>query len=220
MGFFGYDLTTLLKGRVNIYLAAYSVTRPTRIADIVDQESPYAPKTGWRLLGASSGATVYNPNVTTGNVNIQQTNVGLLREVTDVTRTIAVPACETTKENLTVFEESPGLVTVTAAAHKSAEKQVPVGSILDLSAYRVAFIGRFLKSQQEVIESGGTHRGAMVGFVGFNGAVLDRGQVSFGEGELVTIPLTFTLDPDPAVTAEGTEVGMWVLEQPGTIASS
>lgn len=224
MAFFHYDLNKLLQGRVNFYIAPHTVALPTRIADVVAQvgvSGEYAPVGDWEYGGATAAPSTYTTGKTTAGVDIQQTSSVLLEEIDEVTRTIAVPMAEITPELFQRLEEGPSIDTITAAANKSAEKQVPFGSITEFTAYRLALIARFKEEQVPVEEPGGVTRGAMVGFIAYRATMAaENTQVQFGENELVSVPMTFNILNDSAVTAEGEESGIWVFEQSGTIAAS
>jgi hypothetical protein len=218
---FPFDLTKLLSGRVRIVHAPISVAVPTRIADIVGQVSPYTVVGDWEDGGSTGGPAQVSRNLQVAGFNIQQTTGTVLEEPSEVTRQISAPFAEITPELLAMFEESPGVDTITAAANKGAEKQVPFGSILELTNRRIALIGRLKKSQVLVTEPGGATRGAMVAFIAHRVTLAaDNAQISFGEGDLVQVPMTFTLLNDPTISTEGEEAGKWAIETASTIASS
>lgn len=220
-GFFKYDLNKLFGGAVRVLYAPLSVTKPDDLSDIIDLVSPYAVKTGWIDLGATGGPFQYSRNLTVAGWNIQQATAAAFEEPTDVTRSFSVPAAEVKPEILEILEESTGIDTIAAAALKSAQKAVPFGNIEDLTPYRVAFIGRRKKAQGLVTEgAGGLTRGALAGAVAFYATITaDNAQISVAEGDMSTVPLNFSVKPDPAATVEGEESGIWLFEDAGqTIA--
>lgn len=223
-GFFHYDLNKMLFGRISMYIAPITATLPTRIADVVAQvgvSGEYAPVGDWDYAGATSGPSQYTTGKTTTSVDIQQTSSALFEEIDEVNRQIACPFAEITPELFQRLEESPSIDTITATANKSAEKQVPFGSITEFTEYRLALLARFKESQVTVEEPGGVVRGGMVGFIAHRVTMAaENTQVSFGEGELVSVPMTFNILNDSAVTAAGEESGYWVWEQAGTISAT
>lgn len=219
--FYPYSLEDLLQSPVRIVYAPVSVDVSTRIADIVSQETPYALQTGWLEGGATTGPAQVSRNLTVAGTKIQQETSQVNKRPTEVVRQVSAPFAEIRPELLQILEESPSIDTIAAAAHKSAEKQVAFGSILDLTRYRVAFIGRFNKDQGLVTESGGTTRGRMIAYIAHRCTIgADNVQIGFDEGNPATAALTFELEPDPTLTAEGTESGVWAIEQAGTIAAT
>lgn len=220
-GFFKYDQNSLFKGAVRVLFAPTSVTKPAKINDIIDMTSPYAVKTGWVDLGATTGAFQYSRNVTEGSIEIQQTSEALLPEPESTTRQFSVPVGEIKGANLSILEESPGAATpVTAATGIGAQTGITYGSINSFTTYRVAFIGRRAKAQGLVTEPGAVTRGALLANVAFYCTIAaDNAQVSFDKGGAATVPLTFNLKPDPTATVEGAETGLWLFETaPATIS--
>jgi len=218
---FPYDTSKLLTGRHRILYAPTTVDVPTRISDVIDVTTPYAPKTGWLDVGATSAAADYSSAIAKNSLNIQQTTEDVKEQVQTVTRTFAFTAAETSPLIRQLVEESPGIVTLTAAANKSAEKSIPFGTINDLSRYRLAILTMFSKNDRPVTEPGGTIRGAWAGVIAYQ-VELDAQtySTSFGESEIVAVPITVKAFPDPTVTTEGEEFGMFLEEQSGTISAS
>lgn len=214
--FFPFSLNDIAAGPARVMYAPTTVAVPVKLSDIFDNESPYTPTTGWLDFGATSGPTQISRNITSDGFNIQQSTSTILEEITDTSRTVTIPVAELTAEVQEILEESSGIVSVAATAGTNiAQRKTPFGSIFDLSTYRIAVVYRFKKSQGTVVEAG-TTRGRAAAWVGYRATLTaDNTQISIGEGELVGGTLTFKLDADPTVTAEGSEQGFWIYETAG-----
>lgn len=218
---FPYDVNELLGGRARILTAPTSVAIPDDISDIINMTSSYAPKTGWIDLGATGGPAQYSRNLTTAGYNIQQSTSAVLEEVSDVTRTFAFPAAEINTASLALLEGSDVIESVATASGVGAQDRLRFGTIVELAAQRIAIIGVRKESQGTVSESGGVTRGRLVALVGFNCTITaDNSQLSLAEGEMATVPLSFTLNSDEDSTDTGEEYGMWLFEDAGTVPSS
>lgn len=221
MAMFPYDLNDLFGGTIRFLTAPSTEPVPGDISDIIDMTSPYAANGSWVDLGATGGPFQYNRNLTVGGYNIQQTQGTVLEEVTDVTRTMSVAAAEVRPDVIRMLEQGAAQEAISASANVSAQTKVPFGSIADLTSYRVAAIGRRKKVQGLVTEPGGATRGALVAWVGYSANIsADNAQISVGEGDMATVPLTFSLHPDATVTDEGEEYGCVLFETAGTISAS
>jgi hypothetical protein len=214
--FLTYDQNNLIGAGANVYYAPFSTTRPAYMSDIFDGTDPYGTKTGWAKFGATSGPPVIARNLTVAGFQIQQTNVTLLEEPTDLKRTLQVPIAEFSPTILALLEES------TAATYASGTKRgtgtnVPFGNINSLSSFRLAVFARKSKQQGLVTETATSKtRGAFFGWVAYKASLSgDNLQTSIARGALADITVTFNLYPDPAVTTEGAEMGMWMSEDAG-----
>jgi hypothetical protein len=219
---FKYDLNEIFGGAVLIaYTDDLTVAVPDDISDVIAMVSPYALKTGWKTLGATSGPFQYGRNLTVGGWNVQQVTGTVLEEPTDVVRTFSAPAAEVRKEIVQMLEESPAIETVAAGVNTGAQKKIPGGTITELTQRRIAVIGRRKKAQGLVIEPGGAKRGRLAALIGYNTTIAaDNAQVSMAEGDMASIPLQFTLHPDPTLTDEGEETLTWLFEDAGTISAT
>ncbi len=198
--------------------APTSVAVPVFLSDIFLQKAPYTAAAGWLDFGATTGPTVISRNITSAGLNIQQSTSNILEEITDTARTMAVPVGELRHPIQALMEESSGTTDAAASAGvRMAAKKTPFGSIFDLSTYRLAVIYRLKKSQGTVIEPTTlAERGRIAAWVGYNATLTsDNTQISIGEGEIVGGTLTFKLDSESTVTAEGSEQGFWIYETAG-----
>lgn len=222
MADFPYDLTKLLGGKHRWLYAPTTVAVPDDITDIIDVVYPYAPKTGWLDGGATGGPFTYTRAVTKSGFNIQQSTPTVLEVVSDITRTFAVAQAEFTPEIMTIFEESTGIDTVAAGANKGSQKRIPFGNITSLTRYRVAVLAQRQKAQGLVTEPGGKVRGAWVGWVGYQVELAaDSSEISLGEGDMATAPLSFTHYPETTITDEAEQHGFAVFEDaPQTISAT
>jgi hypothetical protein len=189
---FPYDVNELLGGRARILIAPSTQALPTALTSIIAVATPYAAATGWVEIGATGGPAQYSRNITVSGYDIQQSTSAVLEEVQDVTRTIAFPAAEIRSDNLQLFEGSD------VADITGTQDRVRFGTIVELSSHRIAIIGIRKKVQGVTAD---TTRGRLVALVGFNVTIsADNAQASFGEGEMMTLPLSFTFHPDPVHT--------------------
>lgn len=215
-----YTLEELFGGAVRPVFAPITEPVPANIGDMADLITPYALQGAWLGLGATTGPAVYGRNLSTSGFAIQQESSAVLEVPNETIRTIALPLGEIRKEVLEIIEESPGSGATTAGVGLSVQDKTPVGSINDLTQYRVAFIGRRQKSQGEVLEgAGGIHRGRFLAFAAYRAQIeAENVQMSFDRTALASATVTFKLFPDPTITAEGEEHGIWLSERAGTIA--
>jgi hypothetical protein len=219
-----YTLEELFGGAVRPVFAPITVAVPANLDDVHALISPYGLKTGWLGLGATTGPAVYGRNLSTSGFSIQQESSNVLEVPNETIRTIQLPLGEIRKEVLEIIEQSPGSGATTAGVGKSVQDKTPVGSINDLTQYRVAFIGRRQKSQGVVQEGAGTGmpvRGRFLAFAGYRCQIeAENVQMSFDRTALASATVTFKLFPEPTITAEGTEHGVWLSERAGIIATA
>lgn len=217
MSFFPFDANNLAAGPGRFLYALGSVTIPTKVTDIIDSETPYAPKTGWVDGGGTVDAPSLARNLTVQGFQYQQSTGNVVERPTDIERSVTVPFGELTPETLEIIEQTTQAVTAAGAAASSLGSgvKVPFGTIHDLGFYRVALIWRFQESQGVVTESGaGTPtRGRIAMWVGHKAAITgDSVSMAVDEGAAWQAPVTFRLYPDSSITTEGSEYGFWWLE--------
>lgn len=216
---FPYDIDNLLGGAVRILMAEMATAVPTNIADVVDMESTYAPKTGWTDIGATKESFTYERGFDESGFEIQQTPGAVLSAITDITRTIQISFAELNPENLQLIEGAPNIATIAAAAGKSAQKKVAFGGFSSVGRKRFAFISQRAIDSGVVTESDTTtKRGRFFMGVAY-AATLAADSVSFeqNKGDLSAIGVTFTLFPQ-AGQPTGEDWGAWFDEQAGAIA--
>jgi hypothetical protein len=216
-GLFPYDIDELTAGPIRCLWAPISQAIPTTLADVIDQVSPYAPKTGWVDFGATAGPWVNQRNITTTQFKIQQTTLTVQERVNEVVRTVQVAVAELRPDVMQVLEGGPTTETAVAGTGVGAYTKAPFGNILDLTQYRMAFIGCRGKDQGIVTEpTTSLVRGRM--FAYFANRVqlaAENLQTSLGQGDLGNANCTFKLYPD-YTEAAGAEHGAWVFEDAGT----
>lgn len=217
---FPYDIKNLLTGAVSIYYAPLATAIPADISDVILMEAPYTVQAGWTALGATKEPFTYSRSFDTEGLEIQQTNVVIFEEITDITRTITVSMAEFNPFGFQLMENAPSVATIAAAAGASAQKKIAFGNFTSTERYRFAFLSRRPKGAGVVTESDATtERGRFVMGVAYDASLqADEIEMEQGKGELTAVELAFTLFPESTVAQpEGQEVGAWFLEDEGTI---
>lgn len=205
---FPYDVNELLGGRARILIAPSSAPVPDALADIIAVTSPYAAVSPWEDIGATAGPAQYSRNLTVAGYDIQQSTSSVLEEPQEVTRTISFPAAEVRADVLALLE---GTDSVTSAG---ALDTVKFGTIVELTSHRIAIIG--VRKKVQGTPTADATRGRIVALVGYNVTIsADNAQGSFGEGEMLTLPLSFTFHSDTTINTTGEEHGVWLLENAG-----
>lgn len=217
---FPYDIENLLAGGAAIYYAPIGTAIPTDISSVIDMVAPYAVATGWVPLGATKEAFKYDRSFTTSGLEIQETNVKVFEEITDIERKITVSTAEFNPFGFQLMENAPSSATVASAAGKSAQKKIAFGNFTSVTRYRFAFISRRPKGAGIVTEpTTGKTRGRLVMGTGYN-VGMSAGSISLeqGKGSLTAAALEFTLFEESVVAQpEGQGVGFWSIEDAGTI---
>jgi len=217
----GYSLTQLLSGACRVLFAPDTVTKPANISDLIGMVSPYTLDTDFDDIGATTGPASYSRSIESEGLSVEQVKGNVVEDVTDVTRSFTLPVGAITPENLQVLENAGTIGTISAAANKSAQHKVEVGSFDELTKYRVAFIGLRPKGAGTVTEPGGATRGRMLAFVAYYASIsADESSLSIGKGQLASMDMSFTLFPDPAVSDQTKAQGIWLSEDAGTISAS
>ncbi len=215
---FPYSLDALAGGAVRVLYAPITEPVPDGLDDIFLQIDPYTPAGTWLDFGATAGAFQYDRNLTVSGFKIEQETTDLLEEPTDLVRQIHIDIAEIRPETLQIIENAPSITTVVAATGVSAAKTVGVGTITDLTAYRVCFVAQ--RKQQGIVTETGTGsptRGRFLAYVAYRAVLTtDNAQMSFSKGNLASAPLTLKLFPEPGQPS-GQDWGRWVDEQAGTL---
>ena len=211
-----YTLKWLLAGEPRVLYAPMSIAEPNDVNDIIDVETPYAVKDGWVDFGAAREGSQAERSIETQELRIQQLQVAVAEDITDIPRSFTTSVAEITPENLQIIENSPSIDVIPGGAHASAQHKVPFGSIAQLTNYRVALIGQRIAGKGgDVTESGGKVRGSFVGLVYYAMTLSkDNAQTELAQGTLAHLPITFKANPVDG-KAQGEEVGFWVSEDPG-----
>lgn len=218
-----YSLEDLFAGAVRCVFAPITATLPDNLIDVHALSQPYALTADWDDIGATTGPAVYGRNLSTSGFNIQNESSAVLEVPNETVRTIQVPVGEIRPDILGMIEESGSVDATTAIAGAGVQDRVAVGSINDLTQYRIGFIGRRQKSQGEVTEPApsGKVRGRFLAFFGYRGQLeAENVQMNFDRTALASATITFKLFPDPTITAEGEEHGIWLSERAGTFAAA
>lgn len=227
---FPYNISNLLVGAVRILYAPVSVALPTKISDVIDPETPYAAKTGWLEIGATTDSFTYTRGFDTEGLEIEQTAGVLFEEITDITRTIELAMAELTADTLKLIEGSASTIATIAATaggapvgtRSPAQKKISFGSFSTLDRYRFAFIARRNKASGIVTEAGaGTPtRGRFVMGCAYQAQMAaDDAELEFAKGNLTSAGITFTMFPDDSVTLADDNYGAWFFEEPGVITA-
>lgn len=220
-GVLPYDLANLLGGAARVIVSDDATALPAIPANIADFQlmvSPYTPATGWRDIGATADSTDYTRDIAESGLEIEQASGAVFTEVTDVSRTIKFEMAEVTPENLRVMENSGAATTVAAAAGKSAQKALKVGSFAKLTKRRVVFLGIRNPDSGTVVEPvGSITRGRFVAYCAYNAKLsADASQFQMQKGGLFSGPVTMRSEPESGQPS-GQEFGIWLLEDAGTI---
>lgn len=215
------NIAKLLGGTCRVMRSPVTGAAPANLADIISLTKVAAVNSGtatapWLNFGATSDDQSYSRDVSSEGYEINERSGEVLEDITGVERTFSVSLAEITPEHLQLLEGAAAITTIAAGANKSAQKKVLGGAIDEFERQRIAFIGRRKRSQAEVTETDGTKRGAYVAGVLLNaGLTADSSEVSFGPGNLATIPVSFKAYTDDTVGA----AIAWFEEQPGLIAA-
>lgn len=220
-----YDLDNLLGGAARVLVSDDAVTLPAipdNISDVIDCKSPYAAKTGWKDVGATTEGTSYSREMESEGYEIEQATGAVFEEITDVSRQLAVVMGEITPEHVKIFEEAPSITTVAAATGSAAQKSVAFGSIQSLTSRRVAFIGMRNKKSGLVTEptppTPAVTRGRFVMLTLYSVTIAaESEEVEVAKGALAGLSVTFVAFPEGG-QPYGQEYGRWLLEDAGTIA--
>ena len=219
-GRFPYDLNYLRDGRLRLCYGVRSdiATLPESPVDVVSPISPYTAEDDWNNVGATNGALTHARGKTLNDWRIQQADAAVFRAVTEGTMAVGVPAVQLSPPFLALLEQSPGVETIAAATGHAAYSIVPVGTILELEEFRIAFLG-FYKKAQGIIREGDADtkgRGRMFGFVGYRATLAgDTVTITYEAGNMASADLSFDLYPDPTGTDENKEVGYHFEEDQG-----
>jgi hypothetical protein len=216
-----YDLNNLAGGAIRALFAPITEPVPTRPEDIFLPVAPYTPQGGWVDFGATTGPFTYTRGITKAGASIQQETSAVLEDVTETIRTVAAPFAEMRPEVIKMIEEGGAQAAVASTGVGESDwTGQPVGSISELTRYRMAFVARRKKAQGQVREGvAGPYRGRFLVYVAYQ-VELNAESVSIGfeRGALASATVTFKLYPEPTITDEGEEFAQWFDEDANTIA--
>lgn len=215
-----FDLNELAAGAVRVIVFPITKAVITTPKLAFAQVAPYAPTSTGVDVGATSGPFTYDRNLTVQSYKVEQSSSVVLETPDELIRQIHVPMAEIRPENVQMFENAAEIGSIAASANASAFQTVAAGSVSDLTAYRVVFVGMRQKQQGAVIEPGGTTRGRFIGAICHRAVMTaDSSSVSFGKGNLASMNVTLKLLPEPG-QPEGEEQIIWFDETAGTISAS
>jgi hypothetical protein len=231
MGFFKYDITSLIGSGARVLYAPSSFTIPVsggaptiKINSIIELTSAlnYAPKSGWVDFGAAregQGAQ-YERSITTEDWNIEQATGAVATDVTDVPRNITVPMAEIKTAGVTILENAPASRAISAASGQSAQTAVDFGSFESIPRYRIAIVGQRRKGVgADVTEPDATVRGEFVAVVGFSTSISSNAtQFELQKGQLANVAVEFEFFTESTITDSTRDRGSWLFESSGTIA--
>jgi hypothetical protein len=218
-----YDLDNLIGGGARVLMSDDATALPAvpaKLQDIIDCKTPYAPKTGWLDLGATTDGSSYSRDMDESGWEIEQVNAAVFNEVTEVTRQFSITMGEVIADNVKIMENAAGITTIAAATGGVAQKGVKFGTFVDRITRRMAIIGQ-RKTKSGVVDEGGTaptvKRGRFVGVCLYSVQVAAEGsETSFAKGEITGVPLTVQGYPEGG-QAQGQEFGIWLFEDAGTV---
>lgn len=218
-----YDITKHFVGSVRVVYAPITEAIPANLADVtalVANAGAYALAGDWEDFGTipDGEEVVATHGRDSEGIAIENDNGNLYEEITDVTRGLKVTLAELGPEVLQILENAPSIDTIAAAAGKSAQKGVPIGSYASLARYRVGFIGKRPIEAGVVTEPVTLKERPRLGGYFLNRCTLasDDQDITFGKGKLAQAEVAFTAFPEPGVAAEES-YGTWLLEDAGTI---
>lgn len=215
-----FDVNELGSGAIRVIVQPISTALSKALGGWFGQVAPYAPVGAGALdLGATSGPATYDRAITVAGLKIEQQLPAVLERVTDVTRQMVIPMANINGQNLQVFENATQIIAVAAAAGVSmAAVRVPIGSFTDLVQYRMMFVGQKVKGQGIVTEPTTLlQRGRFDAVLAYRVQLTAAtGQMSFGQGNLISMPVTVKLFPEPG-EPQGEEYGSHIHEAAGTM---
>lgn len=214
-----FDINELGSGAIRVLIQPAENTLVKTFKGWFSQVDPYDPADGVRDLGAKSGPATFDQALTVQGLTIEEQNTDVLERVQTVVWTMVVPMANITVENLVFFHNAKEAIAVAAAAGAAPFDFVPFGSFTDVAQFRVLFVGQKVKQQGIVIEPTTLEeRGRWDGVLAFR-AQLTAGtaNMSFGKGQLVSMPVTMKLFPESG-EAQGEEYGGRMSERAATIS--
>lgn len=217
-----YDITKLCVGNVRALVAPITQAVPTGLDSIqpmVATSGAYAPADDWRDFGAipDGEESEYTHGHDSESISIENDTGALFETVSEVSRSFKLTLAELDSLNLQLLENAATVTTIAAAAGKSAQKGIKMGSYDSLTRYRLALVGKRPIEAGIVTEPGGATRPRLL-CVYLNRVTLaaDDRTISFSKDKLASAEVEFTAFPEPAVVASDA-FGGWFDEQAGTI---
>lgn len=188
---------------------------PTNISDIIAMVSPYAPKTGWTDLGATTDAASYGRGMDSAAYEIQQEQQSVFSKITAVNRSFTIPLAEIQEQNMQMIEEGGAITAITSGVGKGAQQKAPFGGIVSLTQYRVAFIAMRDPGMAGLVTepTGGITRGPFVAVVGYRATLAAAdSNMDIARGSLSSRAVTYTLYPEPTITVTNENTGAFFFE--------
>lgn len=216
-GAFPYDLDHILGGRARVLFAETSQALPTKLNDIINIQTPYAPAAGWTDFGATSEGSSYNRDMDSEGWEIEQATGAIFEEITEVNRSLDITMAEVKPETLQILENAPSISSIAAVAGtNTAQKAVKFGGFTVVARKRVAFIAQRNIGSGKIVEAT-LERGRFVAGVLYNvGIAAEAAEVGFEKGNITGMPVTFSSSPESGQPS-GQEFGTWITEDAGTI---
>lgn len=216
-----YDLANILGGAARVIVSDDSVALPAipaNLKDVVTLAAPYGPKAGWIDIGATGDSTDYTRDMSSSGWDIEQSSASIFEEITEVGRTLKFELAEITPEKLKLLEEAGTIGTVAATAGAVAQKSLKFGTFSSLAKRRMCFIAQRNIGSGAVVEpTTALNRGRFVGLCLYNVSLsADASQLQVKKGQVASVPITMRTFPEPGQAA-GQEVGIWLLEDAGTM---
>lgn len=220
-GAFPYDINNVIGGRIRLLLADPAdvvVPLADGIGSVIDLEAPYAARTGWVDIGATSEAFSYTRGFDVEGWEIQQAQGNIIEEVTSTNRTVTLSLAEFRQDLIELVENSAITGDVASGAGVSAQRGVRFGSFSSLARHRIAFISQRALASGTFTESDDTtKRGGFAMGVGYSCQIsADDATIEFDKGTLSAFTVGFTFFPNttnPDTLAAGQEYGAWYYER-------
>lgn len=216
---FPFNQNNLQGGATRILYAPITQAVPTVLTSVILSSTPYTAATGWVDVGATSVPMTYDQALTVAGYKIEQETTNLLEEPTEFVRTIKLGMAELHPANLQIVENAPTVTAVVAgiaASGLNASTTVGVGTVTDLTVYRVAFIAQKSLQQGAVVEATKS-RGRFEVFFAYRASLTtNTASISYGKGSLAHAPLTLKLFPESGQPS-GQDYGKWIDESAGTL---
>lgn len=211
-----------LTGPAKIVYAPIAQAVPANISDIIAMvgvSGVYAPFTGYKEFGLAADAPSYTRGIESEGIEYDNVQGPLFERITAINRQLTANVGSINPENAMIWENAPAVATIAAAAGKSAQSAVKIGTFEESAEYRVAIICQRPKKAVLVTEPGGVTRGGLVVLSLYRCTLAAEDlELSFGSDEAIAGEITFTVFPELTVTNPAQQYGQYFFEQAGTIA--
>lgn len=218
----GYNRAQLLSGELRHIIApADSVALAVNPSDIFDQVFPYALKTGYLELGATTDSTSYELGLDAEDWFIKQSSLKVGQRINEVMRSISTTLAQVSAQNTRLAEEGGADTAIAAAAGRSAWTRVRTGAISARTPYRLALVGQRAPEFGGglVTEPGGGKRPTMFVCLAHYALIAAEDQeMEFDAEDLVGREVQWDLYPEDSITVANENTVSWFFEAPGVIA--